>query len=115
MPKRTPRAKRQSFSREAMVYSVRGGMICLCRLKNISTTGAKLVMADGAQLPDVFLLSFALDGAVHRRCSVIWRNEQETGVRFEPERPPRPGRRNKESAAAILDLSGEVARSPAQK
>ena len=71
-----------------MVYSARGKMIGACQLKNISATGAKLVMDDEVELPATLLLSFSLDGAVRRRCSVIWRREEETGVHFEAEPPP---------------------------
>jgi PilZ domain len=72
-------------------------MIGACQLKNISATGAKLVMDENVELPPTFLLSFSLDGVVRRRCSVIWRREEQAGIQFEPEPLPLPLVRRKKT------------------
>ena len=35
-----------------------------------------------ARLPDEFILVLAKRAKVHRRCRVVWRTEDEVGVRF---------------------------------
>lgn len=52
-----------------------------CSVRNLSETGAKLLVAGIIGIPDHFILAM-LDG---RRfsCTVVWRTETEIGVQFD--------------------------------
>ena len=52
------------------------------RTKDLSTTGARLIVHDARSVPDVFLLVVQED--LQRWCGVMWRSEQEIGVAFVP-------------------------------
>jgi PilZ domain len=53
-----------------------------CSLSDVSETGARIVVADGSRIPEVFELRMTRDGRVMRRCRIIWRRERVVGVRF---------------------------------
>lgn len=61
-----------------------------CFLADISDSGARLDVEDGARIPDRFVLLLAQHNAPKRYCTVIWRETNQLGVRFE--------RRNKAAA-----------------
>ena len=102
--RRTPR---QALGRDAFVCSDDGKPIGACHLCDVSATGARLSMPPRllAKLPEDFILVLAKRGKVHRRCRIVWRSEDEVGVRF------RPGVRSRSSASA--NSAASAARSPA--
>jgi len=52
-----------------------------CVVRDISATGARLIMVSTSAVPDIFDLSF--DGArTLRRCQVVWRTATEIGLQF---------------------------------
>ncbi|MSP47570.1 MAG: hypothetical protein EXQ83_17455 [Xanthobacteraceae bacterium] len=47
-----------------------------------SQEGAQLQVADPNSLPNEVILALSSDGAVRRRCRVIWRTDTSVGVEF---------------------------------
>jgi PilZ domain len=58
-----------------------------CFVLNISTGGAGLVVERDIPLPCSFDLEID-EERVRRRCFIVWRNESQIGVSFDPERHP---------------------------
>ena len=56
----------------------------VCRLSDISASGARIDVQESVTLPDHFMLFLTNNGAARRACRVVWRNEQQIGVKFEP-------------------------------
>jgi hypothetical protein len=75
---------RQSLTRDVLLCSEDGKPIAGCHLCDVSAEGARLSLAapELARLPDEFILVLAKRAKVHRRCRVVWRTEDEVGVRF---------------------------------
>lgn len=78
--------ERRGGTRKRML---KGGVIAIsarhvtmpCVLRDISDTGARLQVSNGAGVPDTFELIVELDGlAIH--AEVVWRRQGEVGVRF---------------------------------
>ncbi len=59
-----------------------------CSVRNVSATGALLLVGNGYTLPGIFKL--ALEGDT-RRCEVAWRRPDRIGVKFQRTDAPRPG------------------------
>jgi len=55
-----------------------------CRLSDISQAGARIDVEENVTLPDQFMLLLSNNGAARRACRVVWRNERQIGVKFEP-------------------------------
>lgn len=53
-----------------------------CMLRDISDTGAKLLLIVPKELPDQFILRLSMDGRVARKCRVSWKSDNEIGVTF---------------------------------
>jgi PilZ domain len=82
MSKERRRAPRRKINAAAFLYTGDGRPLGACRMKDISTGGARLAHAIMAELPDQLVLSFSKDGTVRRRCQIAWRTENQLGVRF---------------------------------
>lgn len=54
-----------------------------CLLSDISDLGARLDVEDSTLIPDRFVLLLARHNAPKRYCTVIWRENNQIGVRFE--------------------------------
>ena len=52
-----------------------------CGVRNMSASGARLLVEGSVSAPDTFVLTVALDG-LEADCQVVWRKEGEIGVRF---------------------------------
>jgi hypothetical protein len=76
------RFPRKKISTVGFLYTAEGWPLGECRIKDISTGGARFSHTLAEELPAEFLLSFSRDGRVRRRCEVRWRAEKEVGVRF---------------------------------
>jgi hypothetical protein len=101
------RSPRQALGRDVFVCSADGKPIGACHLCDVSASGARISMAPRllAKLPDDFILVLAKRGKVHRHCRIVWRSDDEVGVRF------RAGVRSRSSASA--NNAASAARSPA--
>src|ERR1700704_1000108 len=53
-----------------------------CWLADISEGGARLATSQAGKLPDEFTL--VLSNELQRRCRIVWRADEEVGVRFSP-------------------------------
>ena len=89
---------RQALGRDVLVCSEDGKPIGACQLCDVSATGASLSLAPRvlAKLPEEFILVLAKRAKVRRRCRIVWRSQDEVGVRFSN----RSGVRSRSSAAA---------------
>jgi hypothetical protein len=81
------RSFRKSFSHPVNLLHPDGKPICGCTMRDISETGARLRIGphaepDGSLLPPKFILAISKSGNVFRRCEVVWRKNDEIGVRF---------------------------------
>jgi hypothetical protein len=54
----------------------------ICELQNISSKGAKLALKSDENVPREFSLILRKDGAVRRKCRLVWQSGQSAGVRF---------------------------------
>jgi hypothetical protein len=101
------RSPRQALGRDVFVCSEDGKPIGVCHLLDVSASGARLSMAPRqlAKLPEDFILVLAKGGKVYRRCRIVWRGEEEVGVRF------RAAVRSRSSASA--NSAASAGRSPA--
>lgn len=81
--------------KEPRIKSLKGGRIVYlngaatrdCAIRNLSASGAKLIIDSTAGIPDQFSLLFE-DGS-QRWCIVRWRKLSEIGVEFGDTPPPR--------------------------
>ena len=82
--RKTPR---RAVQHPAVVLNGNGSVFCLCTMKDVSATGAKLEMvktdtATQREIPMEFTLLLSKYGNVRRRCRVSWRSENALGVEF---------------------------------
>jgi PilZ domain len=54
-----------------------------CMVFDVSETGARLEIEKPQELPELFTLLLSGRGALFRHCRVVWRTENQVGVRFE--------------------------------
>jgi PilZ domain-containing protein len=103
------RSPRQALGRDVFVCFEDGKPIGACHLCDVSASGARLSMEPRllAKLPDDFILVLAKRGKVHRWCRIVWRNDEEVGVRF------RAGVRSRSSASANSAASAARSQAPA--
>jgi hypothetical protein len=66
----------------AYLYTTAGWPIGECRMRDVSAGGARFVHAIADELPGELLLSLSKDGRVRRHCELVWRKDDEVGVRF---------------------------------
>ena len=77
--RKTPR---RTVGAAAYLYTTDGRPIGECRLRDISAGGARFAHAIADDLPAELVLSLSKDGKVRRRCELVWRKDNEIGVRF---------------------------------
>ena len=66
-----------------------GGERLRCQLRDVSKTGARILVQTTKSIPDDFVLLLANAGAARRLCHVAWRTERELGVKFQmPQNQP---------------------------
>jgi hypothetical protein len=52
-----------------------------CTVRDMSTTGASIEVADAMNVPEIFSLVLEMESAA-RKCVVMWRRERQLGVKF---------------------------------
>jgi hypothetical protein len=77
--RKTPR---RTVAARAYLYTTDGRLIGECRLRDVSAGGARFVHAIADDLPAELVLSLSKDGKVRRHCELVWRKDNEVGVRF---------------------------------
>ncbi len=73
--------RRRTLKQATIAYGGRH-LTIECVVRDLSATGARLVVEHAASVPDTFELLIELDG-LEAQCEVIWRNRTTVGVRFE--------------------------------
>ncbi len=77
------KAPRRTLRHRALVVGFDNAPITGCFMSDVSTSGARLKLEDATtEIPDKFGLILAKGGKVHRHCTVIWRDKDLIGVRF---------------------------------
>jgi hypothetical protein len=76
------KAPRRTVGVVAYLYTTEGWPIGECRMRDVSAGGARFVHAIADELPGELLLSLSKDGRVRRHCELVWRKDNEVGVRF---------------------------------
>ncbi len=61
-----------------------------CLLRDVSESGARILLPASKGIPDDFVLLLAHDGTASRNCHVVWRTERELGVKFQSMPKPAP-------------------------
>lgn len=74
-------AVRTDLDRQGTLATPDGSIVRPCNLRNISSRGARVVIADHADLPDGLVLSLTGD-TVSWPCRVVRREAGEVGVQF---------------------------------
>lgn len=77
-------SRRRAFVHKALVCSMDGKPLADCQLHDVSSGGARLAFApaDLAKVPSEFVLVLATGAKVRRGCRVVWRANNEAGIRF---------------------------------
>jgi PilZ domain len=75
---------RQPLGRDVLLCAEDGKALGACHLCDVSASGARLSITPRVlgKLPEEFILVLAKRAKVHRRCRVVWRGQDEIGVRF---------------------------------
>jgi PilZ domain len=64
------------------LYTHDGWPIGECRVEDISAGGAKFAHTITDELPNSLILALSKDGNVRRRGELVWRKDNQVGVRF---------------------------------
>jgi hypothetical protein len=80
--------EKRKFTRKSLSYPAKidcgdGQPLRECRFRDISVTGARLLIGKDEMLPKRFKLLLSTYGKPFRNCRVAWRSQTETGVQFE--------------------------------
>jgi hypothetical protein len=76
------KSKRRQIGTRAWVDFGPGSKVQACFVKDMSDAGARLALVTPGMAPREFVLQFAPDGSVGRRCQVRWQRGKELGVQF---------------------------------
>jgi PilZ domain len=76
------KTRRRNVRHPAVVLNRDGSISCLCTMKDVSATGAKLELLKQIEIPNEFTLLLSKYGNVRRRCKIKWRLATTVGVRF---------------------------------
>jgi hypothetical protein len=75
------KSERKALAQSA---SIENSLACTlnCILLDISEGGVKLQISEPTLVPDEFILLLSRFGSVRRRCSVVWRSDDQLGAQF---------------------------------
>lgn len=76
------RAPRQDMRWEGLILGPAASIVGRCMIVNVAATGAKLILKDSTEVPDIFVLLLSKKGDVRRQCEVMWRAGNSIGVQF---------------------------------
>jgi len=100
-------SKRRAIQQRARIVLTDGSLQGLCRICDVSASGARLEFARMDAVPDNFVLLLSYDGRLRRHCSVVWRSGNSIGVEFVPDFPVTIG--SKTQQAAISPKASPIA------
>jgi PilZ domain len=78
------REARKSLRQPGWITLDGGFAVRTCVVQDMSSTGAKITMADSNVLPAKLRLALARDARTGRDCEVVWRRGKVLGVKFVP-------------------------------
>jgi hypothetical protein len=67
---------------EAWIDMGDGSEARACTLWDISEAGARITIASPSDVPREFSLLLSSEGNIRRRCTVIWRSDEQIGARY---------------------------------
>lgn len=79
---RTKREVRRSLRQSGWITLDGGFAARPCEVVDLSSTGARLTMADPISLGPKLRLAFSRDARTGRNCEVVWRRGTTVGVKF---------------------------------
>jgi hypothetical protein len=84
-PPKFERENRRDARRKVKIDGVvrsADGQMCACEVRDISKTGAQLILSVMEELPGEFLLEIPGNAKVMRRCSLVRQDGTKIGLRF---------------------------------
>jgi len=57
-------------------------MLADCAVSDLSSAGARLRVDPAAEIPNRFVLVLSEDGSLRRLCEIVWRKNDQMGIRF---------------------------------
>ena len=84
MGKEQRKDSRRPFAAMGIVFGIDGKLIVRCELRDVSVSGAQIVLEKEATLPSRFLLAMSLNGKVRRACTLAWQFSIMAGAKFDP-------------------------------
>ena|SRR5579872_2913837 len=85
MSREQRQSRRRAVSTPGIVFGTNGKPIVECQLRDISATGAQIVLDKETTLPERFVLAMSRDGKVRRQCTLVWQFSIVVGARFAPD------------------------------
>jgi hypothetical protein len=77
------KALRRQIRHPALMLRPDGSVVGPCTVLDVSAGGARLKMVSASEAPsDVTLVLSRFNTPIQRRCAVVWRTEEQVGVRF---------------------------------
>ena len=67
---------------DSAIFTQQGESVALCRIADVSATGAMIIAEAPQDVPDCFVLVLSRNGTVRRLCEVSWRTSRSLGARF---------------------------------
>ena len=80
-------AARITFTVHGHLYGRDGASLGVCRFQDVSERGARVAVGKSDQIPDELIVVLSRCGSVRRQAKVVWRTQNELGIRFEQKRP----------------------------
>jgi PilZ domain len=82
MPLTSKREARKSVQQPAWITLDGGFAARQCMVHDMSSSGAKITVADASVLTGRVRLAFSRDARTGRNCKVVWRRGKSFGVKF---------------------------------
>jgi hypothetical protein len=73
---------RRHFHYAARIFTDQKTPLIACMLNDVSEIGARVLLKEGQELPDRFVLLLTQNGNARRNCRVVWRSGDNIGVEF---------------------------------
>jgi hypothetical protein len=73
---------RRQFHYDAKILTSKDGPPLRCAISDISESGARVVLAQDTELPELFMLLLTTSGVARRVCRVVWRTGLTVGIEF---------------------------------
>lgn len=96
-------SKRRVIQQGARIVLADGSLLGLCRISDVSASGACLEFDRTDAIPDHFILLLSYDGRLRRHCSVVWRSKNSIGVEFVRDVPTTASAKPQQSATSPGD------------